>query len=76
MDKLQMAIRQLCIKMAIIATSAENTVVVSKLAVRAGIQVIWNFSHVTIPEIPGVLIHNTNSILNLEEDYFSIMEKL
>ncbi|MFN3556375.1 MAG: redox-sensing transcriptional repressor Rex [Bacteroidales bacterium] len=76
MDKLDTFVRQMHLKMAMIATTPENAIQASEQAIQAGIPVIWNFTQTPIPESEGIVIQNTSSALDLENDYQKILERI
>jgi redox-sensing transcriptional repressor len=76
MDKLEVFVRQMHIKMAMIASTPENARKAAEQSVEAGIQVIWNFTQTVIPDKPGIIIQNTSSILDIDVDYQKILSRL
>jgi redox-sensing transcriptional repressor len=76
MEKLEVFIRQMHIKMAMVASTPENAAEAAEQAVKAGIQVLWNFTKTHIPEKPGIIIQNTSTIMDIDVDYQKILSRL
>jgi redox-sensing transcriptional repressor len=76
MEKLEVFIRQMHIKMAIIASTPENAVSAAEQAIRSGAQVIWNFTPASIADSPGIIVQNTVSVLDIDKDYHKIISRL
>ena len=76
MDKLESFVRQMHIKMAMIATTPENALQAADQAIDSGIKVVWNFTKTQIPEHKGVLVQNTISEIELENDYQKIISRI
>jgi redox-sensing transcriptional repressor len=76
MDKLPQFVRQMHLRMALIATTPDNALVAVDEAVAAGIQAVWNFTQKQVPDIDGVIIQNTLSALDIDVDYQKILSQL
>jgi redox-sensing transcriptional repressor len=76
MEKLESFVRQMHLKMAMIATTPENALEAVDQVTKAGISVVWNFTPTTIPEQEGILIQNTESSMDLENDYQKILARI
>ncbi|TVQ11936.1 MAG: redox-sensing transcriptional repressor Rex [Bacteroidetes bacterium] len=76
MDKLPVFVKQMHLKMAMIASTPENARQAVDQAVDAGISVIWNFTQTHIPERDGLIIQNTIAGLDIDEDYQKILAKM
>ncbi len=76
MEKLDSFVQQMHLKMAMIATTPENAIEAAEKAIQTGIQVIWNFTPVTVPPREGVVVQNTTSAAKLENDYQKILARL
>jgi len=75
MSKLQATVRQLHLKMAIIATTPSNAQMAVNQACDAGITVVWNFTQVALEKGDGVKLHNTSALKNIEYDYLKIFSQ-
>lgn len=75
MSKLQATVRQLHLKMAIIATTPSNAQIAVNQACDAGITVVWNFTPVALEKGEGVKLHNTSAMHDIESDYLKIFSK-
>jgi len=75
MDKLPQFVRQMHLRMALIATTPENALMAADEAVAAGIQVVWNFTPMPIPDRDGVIVQNTSSALDIDADYQKILTR-
>jgi redox-sensing transcriptional repressor len=76
MDKLEVFVRQMHIKMAMIASTPENAHQAAEQAINSGIHVIWNFTPTRLEETPGVIIQNTSSMIDIDHDYKKILTRL
>ncbi len=76
MDKLPVFVKQMHLKMAIIASTPENALQAVEHAIAAGIHVIWNFTQTHIPDTKGIIIQNTKSMLEIDEDYQKILARM
>jgi redox-sensing transcriptional repressor len=76
MDKLEVFVRQMHIKMAMIASTPENAHEAADQAIRAGIHVLWNFTPTLLEEKADVIIQNTSSMLDIDVDYQKILARL
>ncbi len=76
MEKLTNIVRQMHLKMALIATAPENSSRAVELIAKAGVKVIWNFTHANFPEPKEIIIQHTNSVLNIESDYQKIIARI
>ncbi len=76
MDKLPVFVRQMHLKMAMIATTPENAREAVDQVVKAGMQVVWNFTPTYIEPIEGVIVQNTVSSLDIDKDYQKILSRI
>jgi len=76
MDKLAVFVRQMHLKMAMIATTPENALQAVQEVISAGIPVIWNFTPAKIPDYEGVIVQNTPSSFDIDNDYQIILTRL
>ncbi len=76
MDKLAVFVRQMHLKMAMIATTPENAFQAVQEVISAGVPVVWNFTPTIIPDYEGVIIQNTQSSLDIDSDYQKILARL
>lgn len=76
MDKLESIAHQMHLKMAMIATTPENAQLAVDQVARAGVQVVWNFTQTVISPIDNIVVQNTRSALDLENDYQQILSRL
>lgn len=76
MEKLDVFVKQMHLKMAMIATTPENAVAAAQQAIYCGVQVIWNFTQTVIPEKEGVIVQNTFSSADIDQDYQKLLAKI
>lgn len=76
MDKLPVFVKQMHLKMAMIASTPENALQAAEEAINAGITVIWNFTQTHIPEKEGIIIQNTSAALDIDTDYQKILARM
>lgn len=76
MDKLESFVRQMHLRMAMIATTPENALQAVEQVKKAGIQVVWNFTPTNIPDQKGLIVQNTISAQDLEKDYQNILARI
>ncbi|GEM_PF-2352747 len=76
MEKLESYVRQMHLKMAMIATTPENAMEAVEQVKQAGISVVWNFTPTIIPEKEGILVQNTTSSMDLVNDYKKIITRI
>ncbi|MFO7818313.1 MAG: redox-sensing transcriptional repressor Rex [Desulfovibrionales bacterium] len=76
MDKLESFVRQMHLRMAMIATTPENALQAVEQVKKAGIQVVWNFTPTNIPDQKGLIVQNTTSAQDLEKDYQNILARI
>ncbi len=76
MDKLESIAHQMHLKMAMIATTPENAQLAVDQVARTGVQVVWNFTQTVINPIDNIVVQNTRSALDLENDYQQILSRL
>lgn len=76
MEKLSVIVNQMHLKMAMIATTPENAQQAVDQVVTAGIRVIWNFTPTIIPSQPDIIIQNTTSAFDIDQDYQKILARL
>ena len=76
MEKLESYVRQMHLRMAMIATTPENAMEAVEQVKQAGISVVWNFTPAIIPDQEGILVQNTVSPLDLENDYQKILARI
>ncbi len=75
MEKLLQFVKQMHIKMAMIATTPENAYQASQAAINAGVGIIWNFTQTPLDEKKGIILQNTLSEFNIEKDYQIILSR-
>lgn len=76
-SKLPDIVRQMHLKIAMIATTPENALPAAHLLVENGMQVLWNFTPNPVELLkPGVIVQNTSSLNHLEQDYQHILSRL
>lgn len=75
MEKLPQFVRQMHIKMAMIASTPENAIQASQAAISAGVHIIWNFTQTHLDETPGSILQNTHSAFDIEKDYQKILSR-
>jgi redox-sensing transcriptional repressor len=76
MEKLPQFVRQMHIKMAMIASTPENALQASQAAIDAGVQIIWNFTQTHLDETTGSILQNTHSAFDIEKDYHNILSRV
>jgi redox-sensing transcriptional repressor len=76
MNKLQVTVRQLHLKMALIATTTDSAPEVLEQVLETGIKVIWNFTQANLDEKPGIILQNTSRSVDIEADYLKILSRL
>ncbi len=76
MDKLPVFVKQMHLRMAMIASTPENALQAAEEAINAGITVIWNFTQTHIPERDGIIIQNTTAALDIDKDYQKILARM
>ncbi len=76
MDKLPVFVKQMHLRMAMIASTPENALQAAEEAIRAGITVIWNFTQTPIPEREGIIVQNTTATLAIDTDYQKILARM
>jgi redox-sensing transcriptional repressor len=74
--KLPSLVRQMHLKMALIATTPENAFEAVDQAIASGMHVIWNFTQTIIPPKEGIVVQNTISPLEIDNDYQKILSSL
>ncbi len=76
MEKLESYVRQMHLKMAMIATTPENAMEAVDQVRKAGISVVWNFTPTIIPESEEIVVQNSKSSMKLEKDYQKILARI
>jgi redox-sensing transcriptional repressor len=76
MSKLQATVKQLHLKMALIATTPESAQEVMEQVLETGLKVIWNFTQAKLDEKPGIVLQNTSRSVEIEADYLKILARL
>lgn len=74
--KLPGFVDQMHLKMALIATTPDNAQQATSFAISTGIRVIWNFTPEVVSTHDGVIIQNTLSTLEIDQDYQKILSLL
>jgi redox-sensing transcriptional repressor len=74
--KLSSFVDPMHLKMALIATTPENAQQAASFAIAAGIHVIWNFTAAAVSAHEGIIIQNTLSSLEIDQDYQKILSRL
>jgi redox-sensing transcriptional repressor len=75
MDDMHRVIRDLGIKIGIIAVSPENAVKVSQQLTDAGVKGLLNFTPATIKVPPGIILRNVDFAIDLEGIAFQLMNE-
>jgi redox-sensing transcriptional repressor len=76
MIKLPVFVRQMHLKMALIATTPENAHEAADHAIASGVHVIWNFTPTQIPHKEGIIVQNTLVPNEIDNDYQKILSRL